>query len=210
MANLKVVSNVVPIRSKELTKERLVKAVGKVIAEVGFQKLGVNQVAREAGVDKKLIYRYFQGLPNLVAEYGKTVDFWPTGEELLGADMAAVKKMQPHEVMSLFFKRYLHAILRRPHTLEILAWEAIARNELTKELEEVRAKTALEFFELMEQDPPDNVDLTALVLIIAAAANFLAVRSRIHKTLGGVDLQSAEGWERIESTIEKMMEGVLK
>lgn len=210
MANLKVVSNVVPIRSKELTQERLVKAVGKVMAEVGFQKLGVNQVAREAGVDKKLIYRYFQGLPNLVAEYGKTVDFWPTGEELLGPDMAAVRKMRPHEVMSLFFKRYLRAILRRPHTLEILAWEAIERNELTKELEEVRAKTALEFFELMEQDPPDNVDLTALVLIVAAAANFLAVRSRIHRTLGGVDLQSEEGWARIETTIEKMMEGVLQ
>lgn len=210
MTKLKVVSNVVPIRNKELTKKRLVKAVGKVIAEIGFQSLGVNHVAREAGVDKKLIYRYFHGLPNLVAEYGKTVDFWPTGEELLGPDLESVKKMQPHEVMSLFFKRYLRAILSRPHTLEILAWEAIERNELTKGLEEIRAKTALEFFELMEQDPPEEVDLTALVLIIAAAANFLAVRSRIHRTLGGVDLQSDEGWKRIEGTIEKMMEGVLK
>lgn len=210
MSHLKVVNNVVPIRNKELTKERLVKAVGKVIAEVGFQRLGVNRVAKEAGVDKKLIYRYFHGLPNLVAEYGKTVEFWPTGEELLGPDMEAVRSMQPHEVMSLFFKRYLKAILSRPHTLEILAWEAIERNELTKGLEGIRAKTALEFFELMEQDPPEGVDLTALVLIVAATANFLAVRSRIHRTLAGVDLQTEEGWARIETTIEKMMEGVLK
>ena len=66
---------VIPIRSKDMSKEKLIQAVGRVIAQVGFQSLGVNQVAREAGVDKKLIYRYFGGLRGLVAAYGQTVDF---------------------------------------------------------------------------------------------------------------------------------------
>lgn len=209
MPELTVISKVVPIRNKEITKEKLIKAVGKVVAEVGFQQLGVNLVAREAGVDKKLIYRYFGGLQGLVAAYGKTLDFWPSAEELLGGDRDAVARMEPHEIMALFFKRYMRAILRRPYTLEILAWEAIERNELTRALEEVRAQSALEFFELMENDPPEDVDLTALVIIMAGAVNFLAVRSRIHKTLGGVDLQSDEGWQRIERTIDQLMIGVL-
>lgn len=200
---------VVPIRNKEITKEKLIKAVGKVIAEVGFKQLGVNLVAREAGVDKKLIYRYFHGIHGLVAEYGKTLGFWPSAEELLGPDREAVAKMEPHEVMALFFKRYLRAILSRPYTLEILAWEAIERNELTRALEEVRAQSALEFFELMEKEPPDDVDLTALVIIMAGAVNFLAVRSRIHRTLGGVDLQSEDGWQRIDRTIDQLMKGIL-
>lgn len=210
MPELTVVPKVIPIRNKELTKEKLVKAVGKVMASVGFQQLGVNMVAREAGVDKKLIYRYYRGLQGLVAEYAQTLDFWPSAEELVGPDREAVIEMQPHELMSLFFKRYLQAILTRPYTLEILAWEAIERNELTKTLEEVRVRTALEFFELMDQDPPEEVDLTALVLLMAGAINFLAVRSRIHGTLGGVDLQSQEGWGRIETTIDQLMAGILK
>jgi len=209
MPDLTLVSNVVPIRNKEVTKERLIKAVGKVMAEVGFQQLGVNLVAREAGVDKKLIYRYFNGLEGLVAAYGKTIEYWPSAEELLGPDKESIAQMAPHVLMSLFFKRYMRAILNRPYTLEILAWEAIERNELTKALEGVRAKSALEFFELMENDPPEGVDLTALVIIMAGAVNFLAVRSRIHSTLGGVDLQSEEGWARIEKTIDQLMEGVL-
>ncbi|NDV19727.1 TetR family transcriptional regulator [Pseudodesulfovibrio sp. JC047] len=206
MANLKIVPNVVPIRNKELTKKRLIRAVGKVVSEVGFQKLGVNLVAREAGVDKKLIYRYFHGLHGLMAAYSQTVDFWPTAEELLGEDVNSIERMSSHVLMSLFFKRYLKAILRRPHTLEILAWEAIERNELTEVLEEVRVKTALEFFELMEEEPPSDVDLTALVLIMAGAINFLAVRSRIHQSLGGVDLQSEAGWKRIEDTLDTLFE----
>jgi AcrR family transcriptional regulator len=209
VAHLKAVSKVIPIRNKELTKDKLVKTVGKVIAEVGFQQLGVNVVARAAGVDKKLIYRYFQGLPGLVAAYGQTVDFWPTVDELLGDDLEGIHEMPPSEVMSHFFKQYLRAILRRPHTLEILAWEAIERNDLTKVLEDVRAKTALEFFELMQEDPPEGVDMTALVLVMAGAVNFLAVRSRIHNSLGGVDLQSEDGWRRIERTLEFMFEKIL-
>lgn len=209
MPDLTLVPKVIPIRNKDVTKRKLVKAVGKVIASVGFQQLGVNMVAREAGVDKKLIYRYYHGLPGLVGEYAQTLDFWPSAEELVGADRDLVREMEPHKLMSMFFKRYLQAILSRPYTLEILAWEAIERNELTKTLEEVRVKTALEFFELMEQEPPEDVDLTALVLFMAGAINFLAVRSRNHRTLGGVDLQTEEGWERIENTIDQLLEGVL-
>lgn len=209
MANLKVMPKVIPIRNKEMTQERLIKAVGKVMAEVGFQRLGVNLVAREAGVDKKLIYRYFHGLQGLVAAYGETVEFWPTAEELMRDDLERIREMVPHQLMALFFKRYLHAILRRPQTLEILAWEAIERNELTRGLEEVRAKTALEFFELMREDPPEHVDLTALVIVMAGAVNFLAVRSRIHRSLGGVDLQSDAGWGRIEGTIDLILERTL-
>ena len=210
MAYLKAVPKVIPIRNKEITKDRLIQAIGKVIAEVGFQHLGVNLVAREAGVDKKLIYRYFHGLPGLVAAYGETADFWPTSAELLGDDLERIRNMAPHAVLSEFFKRYLRAILSRPITLEILAWEAIERNELTKGLEEVRAKTALEFFELMQADPPENLDLTALVLILAGAVNFLAVRSRIHSSLGGVELQSEEGWQRIESALDFMLDKIFQ
>lgn len=209
MTHLKAVPKVVPIRNKEITQQKLIKAVGSVIADVGFNRLGVNMVAREAGVDKKLIYRYFHGLSGLVSAYGKTVEFWPTAEELLGDDYERIRKMEPHKLMSQFFKRYLRAILGRPQTLEILAWEALERNDLTKGLEEVRVKTALEFFELMEKDPPKDVDLTALVLIMAGAVNFLAVRSRIHPSIGGVDLRSKEGWARIEKTIDVMLEKAL-
>ena len=209
MPELSVVPKVIPIKNKELTKKRLVKAVGKVMAEVGFQRLGVTLVAREAGVDKKLIYRYYHGLQGLVAEYAQTLDFWPNAEELVGADREAVSQMEPHALMALFFKRYLRSILNRPYTLEILAWEAVERNELTRMLEEVRVKTALEFFELMEREPPEQVDLTALVLFMAGAINFLAVRSRKHRTLGGVDLQSPDGWARIDKIIDQLMKGVL-
>jgi len=207
---LNLVPKVVPIRNKEITRQRLIDAVGKVLAQSGFRHLGINQVAREAGVDKKLIYRYFGGLPGLIAAYGDTAHFWPSAAELLGEDRDRAGAMPPHQIMALFFKRYVRAILRRPQTLEILAWEGVERNEMTMPLEDVRARSALEFFELMGSDPPEDVDLVALVMVMAGAMNYLAVRSRFHRTLGGVDLQSEQGWERIDRIVDQVMEGVLR
>ena len=69
-------------RNKEETKDRIIDAAGRLLAEGGFRKLGVNAVAREAGVDKVLIYRYFGGMPELLRAFGVSGDFWPTFEEL--------------------------------------------------------------------------------------------------------------------------------
>jgi AcrR family transcriptional regulator len=208
-AQLRLVSKVIPIRSREITCQRLVGAVGRVLAREGFRGIGVNAVAREAGVDKKLIYRYFQGLPKLVAEYGGTLEFWPSASELMGEDRCVLMHLSPGRLLAEFFRRYVRAIRARPQTLEIMAWEAVEKNELTCLLEGARVKTALEFFELMGEDPPEDVDLTALVLLMAGAAHFLATRSRNHRILGGLDLQSEEDWERLEKTMAIMLERTL-
>jgi AcrR family transcriptional regulator len=50
------------IRDKHITSKRLISAVGSLLAKKGFKGIGVNAVAREAGVDKVLFFRYFGGL----------------------------------------------------------------------------------------------------------------------------------------------------
>ena len=44
------------IRDRGQTQQILIGAVGRVLAKDGFVGLGINTIAREAGVDKVLIY----------------------------------------------------------------------------------------------------------------------------------------------------------
>ena len=53
-------------RDRAATEERILTAVGEVLARDGFAAIGVNAIAKQAGVDKVLIYRYFGGLPELL------------------------------------------------------------------------------------------------------------------------------------------------
>ncbi|MCP3898859.1 MAG: TetR/AcrR family transcriptional regulator, partial [Desulfobacteraceae bacterium] len=165
------------IDRKENTKGKLVKAVGHVLAKEGFKGLGVNKVAKAAGVDKVLVYRYFGGLPELIGEYSRTVDFWPTVEELIGPNPEQLKKVPPDEQVAEFFKSFLLALRKRPITQDILAWELLERNELTKQLEDIRIRTILEYFECLDE-MPDDENLSAIVVLMGGAVNHLLVKSR--------------------------------
>ena len=57
----KVVSG--PIRDKHRTKEKLIKTVGEIIKSKGFHELKITNIAKVAGVDKKLIYKYAIYIP---------------------------------------------------------------------------------------------------------------------------------------------------
>lgn len=200
---------IITIDRKARTKEKLVKAVGKILSHDGFKGLGVNKVAKAAGVDKVLVYRYFGGLPQLVRAFSQTVDFWPTVEELQGPDPGRLQKMQPDEQVAEFFKAFIAALRKRPLTLDILAWELLERNELTRQLEDIRIKTILFYFEQLEAIPDDD-NLTTIVVLMSGAVNHLILRSRISSSVGGIDLESERGWERINAGIDLLLKGIFK
>lgn len=194
---------------REKTEAKLIKAVGNVLSKEGFKGLGVNKVAREAGVDKVLVYRYFGGLPQLVRAFSRTVDFWPSVEELRGPDPNRLQKLPPDEQVAEFFKAFVTALRKRPLTLDILAWELVERNELTSQLEDIRIKTILLYFEQLEAIPDDE-NLTAIVVLMGGAVNNLVLRSRFSSFVGGIDLTKESGWERINNGIDLLLKGIFK
>ena len=116
-------------RNKEETKDKIIDAVGRLLAEGGFRKLGVNAVAREAGVDKVLIYRYFGGMPELLRAFGVSGDFWPTIEELTGGNLEGLRKKPLPQAAATVLHNFARALRSRPLTSEILAWETVETNE---------------------------------------------------------------------------------
>ena len=128
-----------PARDREATKARILGAVGDVLARDGFGGVGVNAIAKEAGVDKVLIYRYFGGLPELLRDLGRE-------RPLLAAHRRAARRrpgrlprgsLRP-SAMRGSSSTSSTGCAQRPLTLEILAAEMVERNELTAILETER------------------------------------------------------------------------
>ena len=195
-------------RDREATRARLIKAVGTLLARKGFKGLGVNAVAREAGVDKVLIYRYFGGLQQLIAAFGREGNFWPSIKELSGGDIKAYHQLPVTEQLSHLSRNFIQAIRRRPITQEILAWEMIERNELTIELESVRENTMMNFFDMFFPSTDKGPDIAAMGAIIGAGVSYLVSRGRKISIYNGVDLQSEAGWQRLEKAIDTMISGL--
>ncbi|MEA1902735.1 MAG: helix-turn-helix domain-containing protein [Actinomycetota bacterium] len=198
-------------RDKEATRLRLLDAVGNLLAREGFGALGVNAVAREAGVDKVLIYRYFGGMDELLHAFGQSGDFWPSIAQVTGDDPSELMALPLGERWAKGLSRYARELRRRPVTKEILAWEQIEQNELTSILQQAREEW---FEELMTHFPDDpdstDADLATTVLLLVGAIHYFIVRSRLQADFSGVPIDTDEDWERLDQVIFTMCRRTLR
>ncbi len=189
-------------RDRRATEQRILRAVGKILAEKGFRGFGVNAVARQARVDKVLIYRYFGGMPELLRAYARAGTYWPTVEEVCGDNPGALRAMPVGEALATLLCNFGRAIRKRPVTLEILAWESIERNEMARVLEAVRRDFTKRLYRgFVDGRGGRGREEAAIVTLLAAAINYLAVRSRKVGRYAYVKIASDEGWARLESAI---------
>jgi AcrR family transcriptional regulator len=202
-------AKVISIQEPASTRERLLAAVGEMLGHKGLCNFSLDEVVRQTGIRRDFIFRQYGGPEGLIASYANSPLFWPTAEELLEGHSQELTNLAPEGQVALFFKRTLAALRRRPQTLRILAWEVLESCPLATHLEEVRVRTALEYFERLEGDIPEEIDLTAIVLVMAAAVQYLLVRSQTSSSLGGVDLRTDAGWSRIETAIDALLKGTL-
>ena len=193
------------MRDRGATEERILAAVGQVLARDGFGALGINAIAREAGVDKVLIYRYFGGLPELLRQWGASGRFWPTVDELLGEDRQAVLALPLAERYALFFDRFIDAMRARPLTLEILAAEIVERNELTAILETEREQWGAQAEALFGGDEMARApQLRGITLLLVAGVMYLLVRARKIRIFGTIDLHTDAGWAALKAAVAGM------
>jgi len=198
-------------RGREATKLRFIGAVGSLLAREGFNAPGVNAVAEEAGVDKVLIYRYFGGMDELLAAFGRSGDFWPTLDEVIGDDVSELMKFTVAERWAIGLSRYAHSLRSRPVTKEILAWELIEQNDLIQILRKVREEW---FEELMGHFPDDpdatDGDLVATVLVLVGAIHYFVVLGRLQTDFSGIEIGTDAGWGHLDTVISTILHRTLK
>jgi AcrR family transcriptional regulator len=190
------------------TEQALVEAVGAVLAEEGASALSPSTVAKKAGVDKALVYRYFGTFDDLVAAYAESRSYWPTLEELV-PDRAELFARPIADRFAIVLRRYVAALRARPATVDVLAAELLDRVALHPSLMSRRETLGLELLSLAH-DPPPGVDVAALATVLTSSVHYLLVRARQIRVFNGVDIRSDEGWRRIEDTVELLARSALE
>jgi AcrR family transcriptional regulator len=192
-------------RDRTATEARILAAVGEVLARDGFGGTGINAIAKQAGVDKVLIYRYFGGLPELLKTWGASGRFWPSVHDLLGDDPQAFLALPVQERYARFFEHFIDGLRARPLTLEILAAEVAQRSELTAVLEAEREAWGEQAGRLLGgAEFAARPELRGLTILLVAGVQLLLVRSRGIRVFGGIDIRSDAGWTELKTAVRSM------
>lgn len=192
-------------RNRAETEARLVAAARTVLVEGGFGALSPSAVAKAAGVDKMLIYRYFGDMSGLIGVIARAEDFFPTFEQICGSRSAdEVRAMPVPERAGWVIANNLRLLAERPAVLEMMVWELIERNELTAVLEEARESLGLRLMAELFGDVADRARLQMFSALISAGVTYLALRQRKIRWYAGVDLKDAGFADAIELAVAEM------
>ncbi|MEM7561513.1 MAG: TetR/AcrR family transcriptional regulator [Pseudomonadota bacterium] len=189
-------------RGRLQTEQRILEAVAHILLQQGYPEIGVNAVARQAGCDKVLIYRYFGGLDELLLAFAETRELWWDVSEIIIEESDDCADIPLARFLELLLTRYVEALEARPLTLEIMAWEMSAENSLTRHLSRLRSERGMQLVKQIRhlyQQP--NLDIGGVLGIFGAAINYLIIRTR-HQ-----DQQyKTEEWWRLKQTIAKLLQ----
>ncbi|MCF2445882.1 TetR/AcrR family transcriptional regulator [Dyadobacter sp. CY345] len=188
-------------RDRERTKGKILKAVGEVIEQHGTEKVGVNLIARTAGVNKVLIYRYFESVDGLMEQYVKSGEYTSTMADEYIDNMTTVPPEERSKVLSELMQTFLTDLRERKATRDLLRWEIGTGKSM---LSDARNQIATRIVEKVGE-LPNYKDTSALMAFLTAGIYYMTIATDYREKMIDVDLQSDEGWKRIENVIHRII-----
>jgi AcrR family transcriptional regulator len=134
-------------RNRQLTEARIRAAARQLLLEEGFSAWGVNRLARAAGVDKVLIYRYFQSLEALLEGIIRSTRFWPDPDDLPDATpeaflRATIERLQADPLPAVLLgdprSRQPVSAIRRQFDADLERWMAGLRRRVRGNIQAVQ------------------------------------------------------------------------
>jgi len=188
-------------KSRTQTEQRIIHAVETLLLEHGFPAVGINAIARQAGCDKVLIYRYFENLDGLLQRVADNNDLWWDVGEIISENLDEISQLALPQFIDRLLKRHIKAVQKRPLTQEIMAWEMSDQNALTRALSRIRTEQGMLLVKQVRRyyDNP-AIDVGGILGIFGAAINYLVIRTRHANSE-----YEKEEWWRLEHTISSLL-----
>jgi AcrR family transcriptional regulator len=195
-----------PASSRTGTEDALLDALEAVLLRDGLRNLAVNAVVEEARVGKPLLYRYFGDLAGLVRAWGERRGLWadlaargdPPSRRTRGD--RAFRGQVTDELVGV--AEYLRD---HPVSVEFLAEELSASSDLADAFAAARADHRVPFLRTMLADPRYlRRDNHRLIVVLYAAAVYLAMRAARSPAFMGLRLDTEAGWNDAMAMIREI------
>ncbi len=190
------------------SEEKILKALEQVLVE--GREAGINAVARLAGLDKVLIYRYFGGWDGLLTRFAERVNLWRPVRQHLESGLLDRRWSSAVEAGIAVFGSYQELVTHSPLFQHVLIWEINhPESPLAKAAQRERETEGTRIIELLGTHFPQDMgslDGAALGAFIIGSITFFAMKGPRSDPYNGIDFCTEEGWARFRS----FWEGVIR
>jgi AcrR family transcriptional regulator len=194
------------IKNRDDTMRKLIDAVGEILKEKGYAGLGINRIALRAGVSKELIYRYFEGVNNLVKTYIHSKDYWLPLFDQIQAHAPPGKDEVLHTFVALFQEQF-RFFFKEPEMQKFILWQISEVNPLMRSISEKRESEGAKLLALTEEHFRDSgINFKAVAALLLGGIYYVVLHASANKsTVAGIDANLERDREEILRTIEQIL-----
>lgn len=195
------------VKSKEETKRRLIEAVAHIFRTEGYAGLGVNKTARIAGVNKKLIYRYFGTFDRLIEAYVVETDYWVKFSESLRHLSTPQGMDETKHFIASVLKEQFQYFYTVKEMQQLILWEVSTDSDLMRSIHRTRESMGQELLEMTDKFFLNNKNnFRAIAALMVGGIYYTILHSRFNGgKFAGIDLKTESGRQSILQAIDDMV-----
>lgn len=193
--------------NKERTMKKLLDAVGIVLKEKGYTGLTATNIAKKAGVDRKLISLYFESTDKLIETYIRSKDYWLNDDLENMEDISNLVKIDSKAILEQVLLQHLRHFRNNEEMQKAITWQISESSDIMSQITREREKLSSIFFTITDGEFDENdIDLRATIGLIVSGIYYLVLHAK-HTDSTVCDLElNDEGFERIQKAISKILE----
>lgn len=194
--------------NKSRTMSMLVQAVGTVLESKGYTGLTSTNIAKAAGVDRKLVSVYFGSVNNLIETYIKGKNYWDTINESAINLLTTAPETSTRLILENLLLTQLEHFTNDVEMQKVVLWQISENTELMAHVTANREEIYPLLFPKADQELKDQqVDLRAISSILVAGIYYLVLHTKTtNSTFCEIDLTTDQGMGRIKTTIKKILQ----
>lgn len=197
------------LKDRGLTERKLIAAIGVILKEDGYRGLGLNRIAKTAGVNKNLIYRYFGDVDTLVETYIREKDFWlADNKDFPEVFHPQARKEQMIASIAGLLENQLKFFFNSEEMQHIILSEISEDSNILKRLSSLRESMAEPFFSYTDKYfEKSELNFRALSAIMTSGIYYMVLQSQKNEAINcGINIRTEQGREMISKTIRQILE----
>lgn len=196
------------MKNKENTKRKLIDAVGEIIRQHGFKFIRISKVAQLAGVDRKLIYRYFGNLDNLIEAYITENDYWMIFADHLKTLLKDQDVSDNKALVIQILQEQFKFFYAEKKMQGLILMELSEKNTLMHSIHNARESLGQQFFEKTDAHfKNSDVNFRAVAALLVGGIYYMILHTRNNGyNFSGINLNTQEGINSVLETVARIVE----
>lgn len=183
------------------SEKQLLEAVSTIIAEEGFSKIGINRIARTAGCDKVLIYRYFGGLDGLITAWAKKHDFYMQAFDAFAHKIETIGKVDLRELTKEILLSQLRFTRGDKMHQELLRWE-LSGGLKFEAIRHLREEHGYRLQKTLERKAGiEDAHFSMYITFLIASIDYTVLSTLEYPRFNGIDFSEESAWADYEHTL---------